>query len=271
MRAHSYLFVPADRADRFNKALDSGAHVVIVDLEDAVAPERKDTARNTLARWLQDSPDIPVYLRTNGTQTPWFQDDIALCRSPGVRGIVLPKAESAAQVTEVVRLCHGKPLLPLIETAQGMAAARDIAGTPGVHRLLFGSIDFQADLGIDGDDDALLAFRSELVLASRLGDLAAPVDGVTTALDDPQVIARETARARRLGFGGKLCIHPKQVAAVNAGFMPSDQEVEWAGRVVQAIRASQGAAVSVDGKMVDAPVVKRAEAILLSAGYRSAP
>ena len=267
MRAHSYLFVPADRADRFHKALASGAHIVIVDLEDAVAPESKDTAREALARWLRDTPDVPIHLRTNGTQTPWFQDDIALCRSPGVRGIVLPKADSSAQVAEVARLCHGKPLLPLIETAQGMAAVRGIAGTPGVQRLLFGSIDFQADLGIAGDDDALLAFRSELVLASRLGDLAAPVDGVTTALDDPDAITRDTARARRLGFGGKLCIHPKQVAAVNAGFAPSAPEVDWARRVVEAIRASQGAAVAVDGKMVDAPVVKRAEAILLSADH----
>jgi citrate lyase subunit beta/citryl-CoA lyase len=265
MRAHSYLFVPADRVDRFHKALASGAHCVIVDLEDALAPGCKDTARDALARWLQDAPDVPVHLRINGTDTPWFQDDIALCRSPGVRGIVLPKAESAAQVTEVAHLGHGKPLLPLIETAHGMAAVRDIAGTPGVQRLLFGSIDFQADLGIDGDDDALLAFRSELVLASRLAGLAAPVDGVTTALDDQDAITRDTARARRLGFGGKLCIHPKQVAAVNAGFAPSDAEVDWARRVVQAIRASQGAAVAVDGKMVDAPVVKRAEAILLSA------
>ncbi len=271
MPAHSYLFVPADRADRFDKALASGAHVVIVDLEDAVAPALKDTARDTLARWLRDSPHVQVHLRINGTDTPWFRHDIALCHSPGVRGIVLPKAESAAQVAEVAHRGQDRPLLPLIETAQGMAAVREIAGARGVQRLLFGSIDFQADLGIEGEDDALLAFRSALVLASRLGGLAAPVDGVTTALDDPASIARDTARARRLGFGGKLCIHPRQVAAVNAGFAPSAREVDWAQRVVEAIRASQGAAVAVDGRMVDAPVVKRAEAILVSAGHLQDP
>ncbi len=266
MPVHSYLFVPADRSDRFNKALASGAHIVIIDLEDSVSPGLKDAARDSLGLWLQDHPEIQVYLRTNGTETAWFGKDITLCHLPAVRGIVLPKAESAAQLSEVAHRVHGKPLLALIETALGMAAARDIATIPGVHRLLFGSIDFQADLGIEGDDDALLAFRSMLVLASRLGGLEAPVDGVTTALDDPEVLARDTARARRLGFGGKLCIHPRQVAAVNAGFLPKAQDVDWARRVLQAIRTSQGAAVSVDGTMVDTPVVKRAQAILTSAG-----
>ncbi len=266
MPVHSYLFVPADRTDRFNKAMASGAHVVIIDLEDAVAPGLKDSAREGLARWLREFPDVQIHLRVNATHTTWFRDDITLCHLPAVRGIVLPKAESVAQVVEAACLGNGKPILPLIETAQGMASARDIAGTPSVQRLLFGSIDFQADLGIDGDDDALLAFRSMLVLASRLGGLVAPVDGVTTALDDPVAISRDTARARRLGFGGKLCIHPRQIAAVNAGFAPKAQELDWARRVLEASRASQGAAVSVDGTMVDAPVVKRAEAILACVG-----
>ena len=146
-----------------------------------------------------------------------------------------------------------------------MAAARQIAQVPGVVRLVFGSIDFQADLGIEGEDDALLAFRSELVLASRLAQLASPVDGVSTALDDADLLAQDTARARRLGFGAKLCIHPRQVAAVNAGLSPRPAELDWARRVLAAAETSGGAAVAVDGKMVDAPVIKRAQALLAMA------
>lgn len=261
MTALSYLFVPADRPERFAKALASGAHAVIVDLEDAVAPGTKNAARDALSQWLRSSAAQPVHVRINAVGTPWFDEDLALCGLPAVAAIVLPKAESAGQL-ETLAERVGKPVLPLIESAAGLAAARQIALAPGVQRLVFGSIDFQADLGIEGEDDALLAFRSELVLASRLAQLLAPVDGVTTALDDAQAMAQDTARARRLGFGAKLCIHPRQVAAVNEGFKPSAQELDWAQRVLAAAQASGGAAVAVDGKMVDAPVLLRAQRLL---------
>jgi citrate lyase subunit beta/citryl-CoA lyase len=262
MIALSYLFVPADRPERFAKALAAGAHAVIVDLEDAVAPARKEAARATLAAWLQSSNAQAVHLRTNAPGTPWFEDDLALCALPAVAGAVLPKTETPQEVARVQAAAPGKPLLPLIETAEGMASVRAIARATGVQRLVFGSIDFQADLGIPGEDDALLAFRSELVLASRLAQLQAPVDGVTTSLDDVGAMARDTARARRLGFGAKLCIHPRQVAAVNAALAPTPQELDWARRVIDACEASAGAALAVDGKMVDAPVLKRAQALL---------
>ena len=265
MTVHSYLFVPADRPQRYAKALATSAHAVIIDLEDAVAPQAKSQARELLAAWLNSAEARPVHVRLNGPQTPWFSQDLALCHLHAVSGIVLPKAESPEELAHLARAVPGKPLLALIESAAGMAAARQIAAAPGVQRLVFGSIDFQADLGIEGEDDALLAFRSELVLASRLAQLQPPVDGVSTALDDRQATARETARARQLGFGAKLCIHPSQVAPVNEGFAPRPQELAWATRVLQAFEASGGAAVAVDGKMVDAPVLKRAQALLASA------
>lgn len=261
MQALSYLFVPGDRPERFAKALAAGAQAVIVDLEDAVAPAQKAQARAALQQWLHSPQAQPVHLRINPPGTPWFEEDLTLCALPEVAAVVLPKAESAQQV-QGVHQASGKPVLALIESALGLAAARQIASAPGVARLVFGSIDFQADLGIEGEDDALLAFRSELVLASRLAQLPAPVDGVTTALDDGQALAQDTARARRLGFGAKLCIHPRQVAAVNEGFRPSESELNWARRVLAAAQASSGAAVAVDGKMVDAPVLKRAQALL---------
>lgn len=262
MTPRSYLFVPADRPERFDKALGAGADAVIIDLEDAVAPAAKTSARDALANWLDGVTAAEVTVRLNAPQTAWFADDLRACAHPRVRALVLPKAERRDELAFVATKAPGRALLPLIESAAGFEAARTLAGTAGVTRLVFGSIDFQADLGIEGDDDALLYFRSQLVLASRLAGLDAPVDGVTTALGDEEAITRDTARARRLGFGAKLCIHPKQVAAVNRGFLPGEAELEWAHRVLAAAQDSGGAAVAVDGRMVDAPVLLRARRLI---------
>ena len=129
-------------------------------------------------------------------------------------------------------------------------------------KIKFGSIDFQVDLNITGEGEELLFFRSQLVLVSRVAGIASPVDGVTTAMDDPAVIRADALRAKRLGFGAKLCIHPRQLAALHAGFSPDDEEVAWANRVLAAAASANGAAVAVDGKMVDRPVVQKAEEIV---------
>ncbi|MFO1329405.1 MAG: CoA ester lyase [Rubrivivax sp.] len=268
MTHRSYLFVPADRPERFDKALRAGADAVIVDLEDAVAPAAKPAARDALAGWLASAEAQPVVVRINAAQTPWFDDDLRLCTQAAVQAVVVPKAESAEVLAHVAARAPGKAVLPLVESAAGIDALRSLGAVAGVARLVFGSIDFQADLGIEGEDDALLFFRSQIVLASRLAGLDAPVDGVTTALGDDGAVAQDTARARRLGFGAKLCIHPRQVAAVNQGFMPSAQELDWAQRVLAAAQASGGAAVAVDGKMVDAPVLLRAQRLLARAAPR---
>lgn len=266
MANRSYLFVPADRPDRIGKALRAGADAVIVDLEDAVAPGAKAAARASLGAWLEGPDAAPVLVRINGAQTPWFEEDLRALAKAGVSGIVVPKSESADALAAAHAATRGRPVLPLIETAAGFDALRALGATPGVQRMVFGSIDFQVDLGIEGDDEELLFFRSQLVLVARLAGLMAPVDGVTTAIDDEQAVLRDTARARRLGFGAKLCIHPKQVAAVHRAFTPSEAETGWARRVLAAAEASGGAAVAVDGKMVDAPVLARARTLLDRAG-----
>lgn len=266
MPPRSYLFVPADRPERFDKALGSGADAVIVDLEDAVAAKSKDSARAGLATWLASPAAAGVLLRLNAPGSPWFEDDLRVAGAPAVQGIVLPKAEQADDIARIHRMWPGKPLLPLVETAVGFEALRALAVAAGVRRLLFGSIDFQADLDIEGDDDALLFFRSQIVLVSRLAGLEPPVDGVTTELHDLSATVRDTARALRLGFGAKLCIHPRQVDAVNQGFTPSDAQCDWARRVLEAARASGEAATSVDGRMIDAPVLLRARKLLARAG-----
>ncbi len=253
----SYLFVPGDRPERFDKALASGADAVIVDLEDAVAPDRKDAARSAVAAWLDAAR--PVVLRVNAVDTPWFRDDLALCRHAGVAAVMLPKAE---RVEDLARLGDGVAAIPLIETAAGFANVRAIAAARGVRRVAFGAIDFQLDLAMRATFDDLLWFRSEIALASRLANVAAPIDSPTVAFDDLAEVASDAARARRLGFGAKLCIHPKQVEAVNRAFSPGDAEVAWARRVIEVAQAGDGAAVALDGKMVDKPVILRAQAIL---------
>ena len=262
----SLLFVPASRPERFDKALGSGADAVIVDLEDAVAPADKDAARAALAAWLD--PVHPVLVRINAADTPWFAADLELLARPGVSAVVLPKAEHPDDVVVASRAGGGLAVLPLIESALGFEQRRALARADRVERLIFGHIDFQADLNMRATEEELLPFRTALVLASRLAGIAAPIDGVCTAIDDAELLQADALRARRLGFGGKLCIHPRQVAVVNRCFAPSAEEVAWAQRVIAADTASGGAAVAVDGKMVDRPVVLRAQAILVEAQAR---
>lgn len=264
--ARSYLFVPGDRPDRFDKALAAGADAVIIDLEDAVAAAKKSEARAAIGQWL--AADKRVIVRINADTTEWFGEDLALVRAAGMAGIVLPKAQTIDPALQAICAETGKFLLPLIETAQGFENAYALASVPGVQRLLFGTLDFQMDLGIDGEGDELAYFRSELVLVSRLAGIQPPVDGPSTALDDAAQVSGDTQRARRLGFGGKLCIHPKQVAAVNAAFAPSAEELAWARRVQAAAEASGGAAVALDGRMVDRPVILKAGQIVLEATRR---
>ena len=270
--ARSYLFVPANRPERIAKARESGADAIIVDLEDAVAPEAKAAARAALPEFLD--PARPVIVRINAATTRWFTEDLQLCQLPGVGGVMLPKAEDAGVLRDLAGTLtrtqgNAIALLPLVETARGLWNALDLAQSPGVRRLAFGQLDFQVDLDLSGDDEALAPFRAQLVLVSRVAGILAPIDGPTTAIDDAQTIRADALRARRAGFGAKLCIHPKQVGLVNEAFGPSPDEVAWAKRVIAAAQAAQGAAVAADGQMIDQPVLARAELILKAAGEGS--
>jgi citrate lyase subunit beta / citryl-CoA lyase len=261
MIRRSYLFVPGNRPDRFEKAWQSGADAVILDLEDAVQSTHKDLAREAVAAWL--SPVHPVYLRINGTSTLWFERDLEVVGLPGVLGVILPKAELPEQVAQVAaHLTSEAQVLPLVETALGIWNARVLAHAPRVERLAFGSVDFQLDTGISGGHEELLYARSRLVLASRVASLLPPLDGVTMALDDLTRLRDDVARARRLGFGGKLCIHPRQVETINRGFAPSEAELNWARRVLQVSRTTGAGALQLDGELIDRPVIERARSLL---------
>jgi citrate lyase subunit beta / citryl-CoA lyase len=258
----SYLFVPGNRPDRYAKACATRAGAVIVDLEDAVAPAEKAGARHSLAAWL--STQQRVLVRVNAPGSPWFADDLRACASDGVSAIVLPKAERAEDVERVAAICGSRPILPLVETARGVWNVLALAQARHVRSLLFGALDFQADLGTSDDD--LLYARSRLVLASRVAGIDAPVDGITQAIDDPELLRRDCERARQLGFGGKVCIHPKQVDIVNRCFSPSADDLAWARRVIDAFAQSSGNAALLDGRMIDRPVLVRAQALLGEAG-----
>lgn len=244
------LFVPASRPDRFKKAAASGADAVILDLEDSVSPAEKNMARAAVR---SDFTDLPVMVRVNASNTPWHRDDMAAVTELDLAAIIVPKAELDDDLPSLTT-----PIIALIETALGLSQARNIAHLPSVSRLAFGSIDFCAEIGCAHTRDALLAARSELVLASRLAGLAPPIDGVTSSVDDADLIASDARYARDLGFDGKLAIHPRQIAAIRNGFRREPSEIEWA----RAVLASNEAVSAIDGRMIDEPVRKQALMIL---------
>lgn len=253
------MFVPGDRPERFAKALGSGADITILDLEDAVAVDSKEAARAAVEAFLCTGAEVVV--RINGSDTDWFADDLAVL-APHSCSVMVPKAHSVDQLTDVAEaLPSGTPLIALIETARGLVDAVAVCEHDAVVRAAFGSVDLGAELGVDPDDNLALQFaRSSVVVASAAAGCSPPLDGVTTDLATPEGLARDLAHAEQLGFGGKLCIHPKQVPAANDQFSPSKRDVEWARRIVSV--ASEGRVCVVDGKMVDKPVIDRAQRIL---------
>jgi len=276
--ARSLLFVPGDRPERFDKAAASGADAIILDLEDAVGSAAKPQARQAILEWLPAHHGAGVWVRINAVGTPAHDDDVsflkALSTALGKAGItaairvMLPKVESRVSVDGLSRaVAHGPGLeiIAQIESAVGVDQARDFALSDSVTRLAFGSIDYSLDLGLAPDEDmALLHARSHLVWVSRLTGLPAPIDTVTVNLKDPAVIEHDARLAKRLGFGGKLCIHPSQVSAVNTAFSPSEKEIAWAREVIKVSNAAGDGAVKLGDQMIDKPVLLRAQRILAS-------
>jgi citrate lyase subunit beta/citryl-CoA lyase len=269
--ARTFLFVPADRPERYARALASGAGAVIVDLEDAVSPEHKAPAREQLARAhaaLSFADRQRLLVRVNAHGTAWHDDDVLLVGQLAgqvLAGVVVPKAERPDDLAAVAgAVGPGIALVPLIESAAGLAALDALASGPQILRLAFGHLDFQADLGLacEADETELVPVRLALVMASRRAALAPPIDGVSPDWRDLQRLSADAARARRGGFGAKLCIHPDQVAPVHAALGPTPEQLAWARRVHEAMQAAGGGVISLDGRMVDAPVVRLAQRLL---------
>ncbi len=256
-RARSVLFVPGDRPERLTKARASGADLVIVDLEDAVSAEAKGKARQAL------QPGDGIAVRINASGTPWYKDDIAGVLSVGLGAVMAPKADAGSVEALARDLPSDVAIIALVETARGVLDAPRLAEAAGVARLVFGSVDYGLDTGISDTSAAMDHARSALVVASAAAGLPGPVDGVTLALDDPDQVADDAARAASLGMTGKLCIHPRQVAAVNAVFAPSEGALKEARALLAAAEAAdKDGAFRFNGKIVDRPVLERARRLV---------
>ena len=272
------LFAPGNRAEVLAKLPRSGPDGVVLDLEDAVPADAKAEARGIVARTageLRDGhPGLAVHVRVNAVPSEWFADDMAHALVPGIAGVVVPKLESAEQVTAVAHALDDQGLDDLtigagLETAAGVARAEEVLADSRVHVGYFGAEDFVADIGgvRTPEGTEVLYARSRVALAARLtGTLA--VDQVVTDLTDEDRFRADAAVGRSLGYRGKLCIHPAQVAWSHEAFTPSADELDRARRLLEAYDAAiavGSAAISFEGQMVDEPLARQARTLLASA------
>ena len=269
--ASTFLFVPGNRPERFIKALNSGAHAVIFDLEDAVAEEDKNVARSAIRQaWPSFSKEQRqrIVIRSNAPSTRFYGEDLMLAEELTIACLLIPKSESIDQINGAADVLPSSAIIPMIETARGLQQIDAIANAQQVIRLALGNLDLQADLGMvcDAQETELQVARFGLVLASRLAEIAPPVDGVTIATDDIDRIMADALRGKRLGFGAKLCIHPAQVPIVSKAFTPTEAELQWSNQVIEADKASKGGVVKLNGRMIDRPVVLLAKRLLALAG-----
>ncbi|MBE1236201.1 CoA ester lyase [Phaeovibrio sulfidiphilus] len=253
------LFVPASRPDRYARAASSGADVVLIDLEDAIDSSQKDAARQAAVQALSgQAPRGPVWIRINGRGSPWYGADVdAVARLP-ISGVVLPKIQRKEEIVTLrSRLGSDIPVISLIETVEALADIREIAEVSD--ELIFGGLDYALSVGSSAGREALLHARCEVVLAAVLAGKPAPIDGITLSYTDPASVEDDARYARDLGFGGRLLIHPSQVAPTLRGFAPSSDELEAAKR---ALASDSAGARGVDGSMVDTAVEAAARAVL---------
>lgn len=261
----TFLFVPGDRPDRFEKTLRTDADRVILDLEDAVRPEAKAAARDAILGASLDWSRVVV--RINDAASPFFGDDMRFLARLKSGAVMIPKAETVDTLARVADAAGSEvEVLAQIETVRGLEAVPALLSHPAARRAVFGHLDFALDLGAAPDWDALLYARSRLVALSRLAGAQPPVDSVTTDVKDAARLREDAQAARRLGFGGKLLIHPAQIGPADEVFRPSDAERDWARRVLDVVAQGAAGAVAVDGKMIDKPVEEAARRILARVG-----
>jgi citrate lyase subunit beta/citryl-CoA lyase len=247
----TWLYVPADRADRVGKAIVSGAHAVIVDLEDAVAPAAKNDARAGLGDVLRERASVRVYVRVNALETPWADDDLAAVAGLTIDGVVLPKVESV-ELPEVGAL----ELYCLLETALGVERAFEIASRPRVAGIGLGEADLRAQTG--AGDAGLDWARGRVINAARAARLPRPPQSVYPDIADLDGLAASCARGRELGFFGRTAIHPKQLPVIERAYLPTVRDVEEAREIVAAAVGDEGA-FALAGRLVDAPIVAAAQ------------
>ncbi|MFD2157183.1 HpcH/HpaI aldolase/citrate lyase family protein [Rhodococcus jostii] len=264
--ARSWLLVNTTRRDRLEDAQRSAADQIVLDIEDAVAPQHKPEARATVVRWLEREE---AWVRINDHSTSFWSDDVDQLKGlPGLTGVMLAKTESAEQVTETFdRLGGTTPVIGLIESALGIEESPRIAATRGTFRLAFGSGDYRRDTGTSDNDLAMAYPRSRLVVASRLGRLPGPIDGPMLG-SSRRLLSKRTTTAVGLGLTGKLCLDTAQAPTINKIVSPSSSETAWATEFLEDFD-SRGGTIR-DGS--DLPLLKRAQKVTrLSAVFNSDP
>jgi len=269
MARRSLLFSPGDQPELLRKAPGTGADTVVFDLEDAVAPDAKQGARETVTDVLTDpgfDPDCEVCVRVNADRETARADIDAVAGAARLDAVMVPKVETAADAEAVAGMLaqHDRelPLVALCESAAGVLHAEAIAAVDAVAAVAFGAEDLAADIGATRTEEGMevLHAREHVVLAAAAADVDA-IDTVFTDIEDTDRLASETAFALELGYDGKMCIHPGQVSVVNDAFTPSDERIAWARRVLEATAESAAGVVRVDGEMIDAPLVAQAETV----------
>ena len=273
-RLRSILFVPGDRPDRMEKALGLGADALILDLEDAVAPSAKPAAREMVAAFLRTERRATLFVRINPLDSGLSDDDLAAILPARPDGIVLPKAEGAASLAALdAKLSGDTMILPIAtETPAAIFALGSYGGvTPRLAGLTWGAEDLPAAIGATTSRETDGSYTAPYQMARSLtlfGAHAAGVPAIETVYPDFRDLdglAAYAARGRRDGFTGMMAIHPSQIAIINAAFSPSETEIAHANAVVALFAANPGAgALALDGKMVDAPHLKAARALLAS-------
>ncbi|MEU8888202.1 CoA ester lyase [Streptomyces sp. NPDC048442] len=259
----TWLYVPGDRPERVAGALVSGADVVIIDLEDSVAPDRKEYARAATADFLSDVPPVPVHVRLNPLASPLSHADLhALAPCPGLSGLRLPKVSDSAEVRRIANQTPQTPLYALLESALAIEHAHHIATAhPCLAGIALGEVDLQADLGVR--DEAGLAWaRSRVVVAARAAGLAPPAQSVHTDVTDLEGLAASCALGRTLGFFGRTALHPRQLPVIQRMYLPTAEEIEEAEQILKTAADHEGAHTLPDGRFVDAAVVAAAQRTL---------
>jgi citrate lyase subunit beta / citryl-CoA lyase len=255
----SYLFAPGHNAQLLGKVFDAGADAVILDLEDAVPPDAKHTARRQVAAAVGEHS---AWVRVNAAHTALCGADLDAVAERAY-GIRIPKVESPDDVLWVAQRAPQTPLICAIETARGVLAAEEIASVPGVRHLALGGVDLQRDLNCAGGNMQTLYVRSHLVVASAAAGIDAPIDSVFPGLGDDTGLREQAEFARSLGFFGKSAISPRQLPVLHDVFTPTDEELAWAEAVVGAFAAAGGAACRLpDGQFIDLPIAARARRLL---------
>ena len=262
----TWLFVPATRIDRVAKAFASGADAVIVDLEDAVAPEDKADARKALQQYHDSADYQPIWVRINKAGSEAFIKDIALCQQmPNLVGIILAKAEQASDIEQAYQ-GTGLPIIALIESAVGLYNIDAMSKVSGLAGFSYGFLDLCNDLqmqvGTAAADIIANQIRYQLILTSKVHNLAAPIDTVYPDFNDEIGLSARVSLWSQMGMSGMLCIHPKQVAVVQQALSPTDAALSFAQRVVEEYERSGQAVFEIDGQMVDAPVIERCRQLL---------